>query len=101
MWRPDLLSFLLGIGLGLLSGAFLFFWLWPRLEQGGTQLWARWRRAYEWVQSGAEGRYRAELAQRLAKHHDLAQVAGLAQLFVPPRLAVPALELEPDADVGF
>lgn len=97
MWRPDLLSFLLGIGLGLLSGAVFFFWLWPRLEQEGALLWARWRRTYEWVQSNAEGRYRTELAQRLAQHHELAQVGDLAQLFTPPRLSVPALEVEPEA----
>ena len=101
MWRFDLLSFLTGIGLGLLLGAAFFFWLWPKLEQQGAQLWARWRRTYEWVQSSAEGRYRVELAQRMARHQELAQAGDLAQLFVPPRLLAPAWEVDPEAALEF
>ena len=97
LWRLDMLSLLLGIGLGLLLGATLFFWLWPRLEKTGERLVARWRRTYDWVQSSTEERYRADLAQWLARQHDWGSAVALAQVFVPPKIIAPLTEMDTTA----
>ena len=87
-WQFDILSFIVGLALGL-AVAYSFVRLRPFLLRQYARLtgWIRQRIAY--LRSGVAVRFRAETAEYANTHHLLGHEAPLSELFVQPRLLAP------------
>lgn len=87
-WRPDWLS----LFLGFILGALLFFgWqkVRPYAQRWQKQIRGRVQETRQWVRSGIDSRYRADLALYLERYHLFGQQVSLPQIFVTPRLLAP------------
>lgn len=98
-WRPDVLSFLAGllVGVGL---TVLFYRALPRLLQLRDQSVSRVRETQLWVRAGVEQRFQAETAGYVQRYHLGGQWAELASIYIEPRLLGPAEELSPNDPPG-
>ncbi|MBK9049679.1 MAG: HEAT repeat domain-containing protein [Chloroflexi bacterium] len=89
-WRPDWPSILLGLVLG-----FLLFLGWqkilPTLKRWQTRMSGRVQETQQWVRSGIDSRYRADVATYLERHHLWGATFTLPQIFVEPHFLAPAI----------
>jgi HEAT repeat protein len=100
-WRLDLGSLFIGLLLGVLLMTALRR-LWPVLNRWQRQVSSRFQQSVAWARSETEVRFRSEMAEYVQRHHLGKAWANLDQVFVSPRLIVPAREIEPEdeADRG-
>lgn len=89
-WRPDWPSILLGLLLG-----FLLFLGWqkllPTLRRWQGHMSGRVQVTQQWVRSGIDSRYRADLATYLERYHLWGSAFTLPQIFVEPHFLAPAI----------
>ncbi|MBN1640107.1 MAG: HEAT repeat domain-containing protein [Anaerolineae bacterium] len=88
VWRPDLVSALVGLAAGLIL-ALLLGLLWSRIRAArarrrGGLLGLRAR-----LSRRGEDRYREQLIEHAEQNHLLHRYASLSQMYVPPSLVVP------------
>lgn len=92
-WRPDLLSILIGLVLGVLLAAAVYRLL-PTLSGYRDQMVSRVRETQAWVRSGVESRFQVETAGYVQNYHLGHPRTTLDSIFVTPRLLAPPAEMD-------
>lgn len=90
-WRPDTVSLLLGLALGV-GLAFLFIRLLPTISRYRRRGRGWVESRISWMRSGVEVRFQSETAVYAQKQHLGVAWARLDQIFVPPHLLEPVEE---------
>jgi len=88
-WRPDFLSFFIGLLLGLMLALVYQKWLHAYFFDGWTTVISGFKTQRAWLGNSSEDRFRADMATYVQARHLGSIWATLDKIFVEPRLFVP------------